>query len=72
MNQKKGRSAREWGSYVWNLIRGSLAPTALMALFWLVLGWVRAAGVQCSTAFSGASWSGARAASGGAPIFGRS
>lgn len=46
MNQGKGRSAREWGTYVWTLIRNSLAPTALMALFWLVLGWVRAAGVQ--------------------------
>ena len=46
MGNLKQRSAREWSRYLWTLVRNSLAPTALMALFWLLLGWVRAAGVQ--------------------------
>lgn len=42
-----GTQARQhWLQQAVQMVRGSLAPTALMAVVWLVLGWVRSAGVQ--------------------------
>lgn len=36
----------QWKQYLIQLLKMNLLPTAIMTVFWLLLGWIRAAGVQ--------------------------